>query len=116
MEKREKISENYLERIPCHQKDLVWESGTDGETVTLFIENKGFYNRLAQKVFGRPKVSHIKLDGIGSFVWKEITGEKTILELGEMVLARYGEAAEPLYARLSMFFNILDENGLIFWK
>ena len=38
--------------------------------VTLTKEWTGFYNRIAQRFFHRPRVSHIDLDGYGSFIWK----------------------------------------------
>ncbi len=116
MKKRGKLSENYLEKIPCPRNDLNWETNFDDGIVTLIIEHKGVFDRIAQKFFKRPEISHIKLDDIGSFVFREMSGERSIFELGEMVSAKFGEGAEPLYARLSMFFKILDENGLICWR
>ena len=42
--------------------------------VVLDIENTGAFNKLAQKLFGKPRVSHVHLDEFGSFVWKCIDG------------------------------------------
>lgn len=109
------IEENYLERIPCRPASLVWTSDAEG-AVTLEVENTGWANRIAQKLFGRPKVSFIHLDKIGSFVWPLLDGEKTITELGRLVEEHFGEEAHPLYERLAQYFRILDSYHFIEWK
>ena len=60
--------ENYLERKPKRHEAIAWAKDEKG-IVTLDIENTGFFNRLAQKFFHKPKVTHIHLDEMGSFVW-----------------------------------------------
>ena len=69
------------------------------------MENKGLANRIAQICFGRPKVSHITLEELGSFIWQQIDGEKSILQIGELVQEAFGEKAEPLYERLAHVFG-----------
>lgn len=109
------IPENYLERVPCRPASIAWT--TDGEgIVTLEIENTGWANRIAQKLFGRPKVSFIHLDKIGSFVWPLMDGEKDITALGRLVEKKFGEEAHPLYERLAQFFRILDSYHFVEWK
>ena len=115
IKKRGEESKNYLEKIPCPKKDLEWEINPEDGIVTLIIEHKGFFAAIAQRFFKRPKKSHIKLDELGSFVWKEMSEERNILALGELVLSKFGEDVQQLYERLSMFFKILEGNGLIFW-
>ena len=113
--KKEKISENYLERIPCHALHLKW-SADEGKMVTLFIENTGFFNTVAQKLFKKPRITQIHLDKMGSFIWPLMDGKKNIIELGRFVEAEFGEDANPLYERLAKFFQILDSYGFISWK
>lgn len=84
--------------------------------VTLDIENVGFFNRLAQKFFKKPPVSHIHLDEMGSFVWPLMDGEKDIAALGVLVKEHFGDAAEPLYERLAKYFQILDSYSFVEWK
>lgn len=109
------IPENYLERIPCRPASIQWTTDDEG-IVTLEIKNTGWANRIAQKLFGRPKVSYIHLDKTGSFVWPLLDGEKTITELGRLVDERFGEEAHPLYERLARYFQILDSYHFIEWK
>lgn len=113
--KTDVIPENYLERIPMRSELLDWSTDDKG-VVTLHIENKGIFNRIAQKLFFKPKVSHVHLDKMGSFVWPLLDGKKNIIELGELVEAEFGEEAHPLYERLAKYFQILDSYHFVEWK
>ena len=113
--KKEVISQNYLEKIPVRPAHIKWTADEAG-IVTLDIENTGLFNRAAQKLLHKPKVRHIHLDEMGSFVWPLLDGEKNIIELGRMVEERFGEKANPLYERLAKYFQILDSYQFIEWK
>lgn len=105
---------NYLDKIPVHPEGIPWKADENG-IVTLEIENKGVMNRIAQKLFKRPKVSYIHLDKTGSFVWPLIDGKKSITDLAAEVDAEFGEEAHPLYERLVQFFRVLDSYKFISW-
>ena len=96
-------------------KSMKWQSDKDG-IITLNIENTGVFNRVAQKLFKKPKISHIQLDKMGSFIWPLLDGEKDIMALGVLVKEHFGEEAEPLYERLAKYFQILDSYHFIEWK
>jgi len=113
--KKEVISKNYLEKIPSRPAHIKWSTDEAG-MVTLDIENTGFMNRVAQKLFRKPKVSHIHLDEMGSFVWPLLDGDKNIIELGELIKEQFGDKANPLYERLAKYFQILDSYHFIEWK
>ena len=81
--------------------------------VEITIENTGFYNRVAQKIFKRPRYSFIKLDEYGSCVWQQIDGQKTIYEIGQILKESHKGASNQLYERLSTFFGILERNKYI---
>ena len=113
MKKKIVISQNYLERIPYRPHEIKWKE--EEGTVTLEIENRGFMNRLAQKLFHKPKTSFIHLDRTGSFIWPLLDGEKSIIDIGKLVEEHFGEEAHPLYERLAQYFKILDSYGFIRW-
>ncbi len=116
MKKRKQVIEqNYLEKIPVRPTALPFTVNKKG-IVTLEIENKGVFNRLAQWILKKPKISYVHLDAHGSFVWQLIDGEKSILALAQEVDARFGEEAHPLYERIAMFFKVLDSYGFIQWQ
>ena len=75
-----KKKENYLDFVPAVNGQNTWDRGEDG-VVTIHMVNRGFYNTLAQKLFHTPRVSHIKLDEYGSFLWTRIDGVKTVGQL-----------------------------------
>ena len=113
--KKQKTSENYLERIPKRPEHIKWSADEKG-IVTLDIENKGVFNRVAQKLLHKPKITHIHLDEVASFVWPLNDGEKDIIQLGPEVEQRFGEKAQPLYPRLAKFFQVLDSYHFVEWK
>lgn len=115
MKSKKKNQENYLEKCPMHPDWLKWSTDEEGK-VTLDIENKGVFNKIAQKLLKKPKVSHVHLDEIGSFVWSLIDGEKTIMDFGEPLEEYFGEKAQPTYERLAKYFRILESYGFIEWK
>ncbi len=109
---RKHINENYLERIPIPNPLIYW-SKDDNERVTLEVENTGFFNRLCQRLFKKPPITYIHLDDMGSFIWPLLDGKKDIIALGKDVKNHFGENAEPLYERLSRFFQILESYKFI---
>ena len=115
MSKKEVINENYLEKIPVRNKNITWKQD-DENKVTLEIENTGFFNKIAQTFFKKPKISYVHLDENGSFLWPLLDGEKTILELGVLVKEHFGEKAEPLYPRLAKYFSILESYGFVTFR
>ena len=112
--KKEVLSENYLERIPM-RSELEWKMD-DAGIVTLEIENKGVFNKIAQVLLKKPRITYIHLDELGSFVWPKIDGEKSILLLADEVEEQFGEKAHPLYERLAKYFQILESYGFVAFK
>ena len=110
--KKQKIASNFLDKIPTRNPDIGYTVDEKG-VITLEIENKGLFNRIAQKIFKKPKISYIHLDEMGSFVWPIINGEKSISEIGEAVDENFGEKAHPLYERLAKYFQILESYGFV---
>ena len=109
------ISENYLEKIPICNPQLKWIAEEDGK-VSLMVENKGIFNKIAQRLFNKPETTYVHLDTIGSFVWPIIDGEKNIIELGRLVEEHFGEEVQPLYPRLAKFFQVLESYNFVKWK
>lgn len=112
MKKRTK--ENYLEKRPKRAEYIGWSKGNDG-IITLEIENKGIFNRLAQKLLKKPRISYIHLDEMGSFIWPLLDGEKSVYEIAEAVKNQFKDKAEPLYERLVKYFQILESYNFIIW-
>lgn len=97
---------NFLDFIPKRNSLVEWTADKKG-IVTLAVKNRGFYNHVAQVLFRRPKVSYISLEEFGSFIWRNIDGEKSVYEIGALVKENFGEKAEPLYERLCAYIKTL---------
>ncbi len=110
--KKTKIKENLLDKIPVTNPDINFKTEDNG-LITLEIENKGAFNRIAQKLLKKPKVSYIHLDEMGSFIWSIIDGYSSITALGKKVKEHFGDAAEPLYERLAKYCKILESYQFI---
>ncbi|MBE6964265.1 MAG: PqqD family protein [Ruminococcaceae bacterium] len=102
---------NFLDCIPAVADSICWNE-RDG-IVTIHMIHRGVFAAVAQQFFGRPRVSHIELDGCGSFVFRSIDGQRTVEELARLLDARFGREAEPLYGRLVRFLQILRNNRFI---
>lgn len=112
---KNKNKENYVDKIPVISKDRPWEVQESG-IVEITVENKGFYNKIAQLFFSKPRYSFIKLDEYGSFVWQQIDGEKSIYEIGKNLEQNHEGAKQQLYERLCTFFNVLEKNRFVTFK
>ena len=104
-----------LDFIPIINSKNDWSEGEDG-IVTIHMVHRGFYATIAQKVFHTPRVSHIKLDEYGSFLWKRINGERTVGQLAQQLKEQFGDQAEPLYDRLVKYMQILHNNEFILFR
>lgn len=113
--KKQTLSGNYLDMVPIYHDECKYEISEQKE-VTIFVENKGVFNRIAQLLFKRPKVSQIHLDTMGNFIWPLIDGERTIFDIAECVKQEFGEKAEPLYQRIAQYFKTLESYGFVQMK
>lgn len=107
-----KSSKNYLDIVFRRSKKYNWDKDEEGN-VTIYIENRGPFNRVAQKLLKKPKVSQLHLEEMGNFIWPLIDGEKSVFDIGQLVKEHFGEDAEPLYPRLAKYIKTLEDYGFI---
>ena len=112
MKRKRRVSP--LARIPMTVESVHWETDEAGR-VTLLVENAGWANRLAQRLFRRPRHSRVLLDVLGSYVWRQIDGRRSVARLGELVETQFGETAHPLYERLYGYLQVLHSYGFVRW-
>ena len=112
MSKKKQKDINYLDFIPVRKEEFRWDQD-DAGAVTIYVENKGPFNRLAQKILHKPKTSQIHLEETGSFIWPLIDGKRSVYDIGLLVKEEFGDAAEPLYPRLSKYMQMLINCGFI---
>lgn len=112
MARNKKNEQNYLDYVFEKNPKYEWKEKEDG-MVCIIVEWKGFYNKIAQKVFRKPRKSEIAMDALGSFVWKQLDGERNLYEVAQLVEAEFGEKAKPVYERLIKFVEIMRDNKYV---
>ena len=103
---------NFLDFVFKISDDLTWTLTESGEVI-VDLENKGLTNKIAQKLFKKPKISHITLEGMGSYIFTCIDGKRNVYEIGQLVEEKFGDEAKPLYERLSVYIKQLENLGYI---
>ena len=106
--------QNYLERIPRRNPEIRCEQSDDGK-IRVWMEWKGFFHSVAQKFFGRPRFSDVKLDDYGSRVWLLLDGTKDVYQIAQELEAAFPDMEKPL-ERTIKFLEILHDNHLICWQ
>lgn len=107
-----KVSANYLDYVPLHSEKHTWEAD-DKNQIVIHIENKGPFNRVAQLLFKKPKITKVHLDKMGNFIWSLIDGKRTVNDIANEVHEEFGEKAEPLYNRLVTYMQTLESYEFI---
>lgn len=107
-----KISKNYLDMIPVRAADMPWHI-MENDMVEVEMENRGFYNTLAQKLFHRPRISHISFDKYGTALWLMIDGEKSIYDIVLCMEDYFPDEKDGMINRVAVFMSILESNQFI---
>lgn len=126
MKTKRKEKKNYLDFIPVQNVESEYDDSIsisendDGakkyRKIMLCVENKGVFNRMAQKCFKKPRVTKVHLDKMGNFIWPLIDGEKSIYDIAAYVKDEFGDEAEPLYERLTQYMKTLESYGFVSYK
>lgn len=107
--------ENLLDYVPRHNKLYPWHFNKEGH-VEVQIEHVGPFHKIAQVFFKRPRYSDIELEDMGSFIWQQIDGQKTVFEIGKLLHEEFGDRAEPLYDRLGAYIQSLHLQKFIVYE
>ena len=95
-----KAEDNFLLFVP-HIKHETWEEKED--SIYLIFYHDHPIQKIANWLVKKPNKSDIKLDDLGSAVWKSIDGSRNVMEIGEAIKEEFGESCEPLTIGLSCF-------------
>ena len=98
---------NYMDLVFV-VRDGVRFDAADPNKVVVDMENTGFFNRVAQKFFKRPPVSHIALDQYGSAVWMSMDGKRTVYDVVRKMEAAFPDEKADMLKRVVAFFRMLE--------
>lgn len=105
---------NLLELIP--ERIVDFETGEDG-LVTILAPRFGsrLFRRLFEPRMKKPFLK-IRLDEVGTAAWRSIDGKRDVGAIGGIMRERFGEAIEPCYDRLALFFTHLEVSRYIRYR
>jgi hypothetical protein len=64
----------------------------------------------------KKKYFDVKLDDFGSFVWKQIDGQKNVYQIAIELEQEFGEKVHPVYERISQFIKQLRQQNFVLYK
>jgi hypothetical protein len=102
---------NYLDRVPA--RAVGHEEGAEGRLVLL--RPKFMTGPLARLLQPRIPKQHfrVRLDDIGTAVWKLIDGERNVGQIADALVEPLGDRIEPRYERVSRFIHSLHKGSMI---
>lgn len=109
---QKKINKNYMDNIPKRSDQRPWRIREDG-VAEIDVENKGFYHFIAQKFFGKPRVSHIALDAHGSVVWQSIDGKNSVHDIVRIMEQKFPGEKSRMLDRVVTYIAMLQRNEFI---
>ena len=92
-----------------------WSEKDDGRVVVERPRPRrtGGLGGLLARLSHRMSMPKIRLDAVGSFVWRQLDGATTVAEVHRRVRAELGAAAEPVEERVDRFVGQLHELELV---
>ena len=105
--KTRKLSANYMDLVFTKNAEIQWRVKEDG-FVEVDMENKGFFNSIAQKFFHRPRVSHIALDKYGTTLWLALDGTSSVNDLLAKMNEAFPAETDKMLNRLVQFLTTLE--------
>lgn len=101
--------ENFLDLVFKVNPDLLIEKDEQG-IVTICEKQDYLIQRFFRKLHVRiPQYKKITLDEIGSFVFLQINGVRSVSEIGKNLEDAFGEKASPVYERLLQYLNYIEK-------
>jgi hypothetical protein len=110
--KTRKLPSNYMDAVFCPNPAIPFTVGDDG-LVTLALEHRGFFPKIAQVFFHKPRVSQVHMDAYGSAVWRCLDGKNTVFDVVERMKESFPQEQEDMLKRVVTFLGTLQNNKFI---
>jgi hypothetical protein len=111
MRRRKRQAINLLELTP--EQRVSWENGENGNVVVLVPKFQ--HELLVKWLVPHLKYPHVrvKLDKLGSFVWKQCNGTTTVAEIADRLRAEFQDTAGSAEDRIRTFLLLLEKSDLV---
>lgn len=97
----------------CPRRRLDWRELDDGRCVVLRPQlGEGRIGRWIASKLGDP-CYRIRLDDVGSFIWKACDGETPLTQIAGRLRAEFGERVEPAEERLARFVQSMLRSRMV---
>ena len=97
----------------CPRRRLGWREADDGRCIVLRPQlGEGRIGRWLASRLGDP-CYRIRLDDVGSFIWRACDGETRLTEIAGRLRAEFGERVEPAEERLARFVQSMLRSRMI---
>ncbi|MYN66105.1 MAG: PqqD family protein [Acidobacteria bacterium] len=97
----------------CPRRRLDWRELDDGCCVVLRPQlGEGRIGRWIASKLGDP-CYRIRLDDVGSFIWKACDGETPLTQIAGRLRAEFGERVEPAEERLARFIQSMLRSRMV---
>ncbi len=103
---------NYMDMLVVHTPKLHWHVLENG-MVEISMVHRGFYDRIAQQIFHKPRVSRIMLDCYGSRLWLAVDGEHTVYDIVQYMIYSFPEEEDGMPERVVAFMRILQRQHFV---
>jgi hypothetical protein len=108
-----KKTDNFMLYIPVKNRNN-WLQRDN----VIYISFK--YDRPVEKLVawltGKHTIRDIKLDKLGTSVWRLLDGKNNVHKIGQILLKEYGDGCQPVYERLIVYLRYLNRKGWIKFK
>ncbi len=112
--KEEQLKE-WLNAIPV--RDCEYLIVDEDRVILLLPRSKNPFLKAILNLFNSSPHVKVRLDNRGSFIWQNCDNKRTIQDICNMLIEKFGEEVKPVEERTVMFFKQLYRYGLIkFYK
>jgi hypothetical protein len=111
MRRTKRQSINLLELTP--EQRVGWETAENGSVVVLVPKFQ--HELLVKWLVPHLRYPHVrvKLDKLGSFVWKQCDGKTTVATMADKMRSEFADSAESAEDRIRTFLLMLEKSDLV---
>lgn len=113
LKQKTKAEDNFLLYVPIKNHENWMEKQNK---IYLVFEHKKPMERFAAWLVKKSTTTELKLDELGTRVWKLMDGSNSVYSIGQMLLKDHGQDCEPVYERLVVYLRYLCRMGWIKFK
>lgn len=105
-----------LDTIP--ERLVEWEKDSEKNLAVLHVPRfrKGLLKKWLQPRLKRPHI-RVTLDEIGTVVWENCDGKRTVREISKILEDHFGDRVKPVEDRVKLFFTTLFKSDFVrYWQ